>query len=177
LDEINGTNDSNKTKLTRSPTPEADKKPTARKTSPEGTPSSSLKGRKLNFKPIPTSDGLKAVPEASTPAATDDDEYMDFQGERLLSGRKDDLGKKTPPLNESMDTSTSGSSKSTKSSVSKSEKSKDSEATADSAERRYEEKQRRTLKSVGTRSQPRRSKRLQDDGYKEVDDEDDDEGS
>ena len=120
---------------------------------------------------------MKPVPEASDPTATDEDDYMSVEGEQLLSRRKDDLGRKTPPPEKAMDTSASGSSKSSKSSDTKSERSRKSEDTPDSAERRYEERQKRTLKSAGTRSQPRRSKRLQDDGYKEVDDEDDDEGS
>jgi hypothetical protein len=159
LDEINGTNDCDiadnaqgKIPTTRPPTPEADKKPAAVKSPPEGTPSSSLKGRKLNFKPIQTTKAMKPVPEASDLAATDEDDYMSVEGEQLLSRRKDDLGRKTPPPEKAMDTSASGSSKSSKSSHTKLERSRKSEDTPDSAERRYEERQKRTLKSAGTRS-------------------------
>jgi hypothetical protein len=155
--------------------PNLDLKPAA-KAPPHGSPSSELKPRTIF--PTGTKHGtLAKVNEQLVDGPhNDDDELIQTRDEEgLLAGRIDNLGKKTPPLNDSVNTSASESLKSSKSSGSKSEKSKDTEASADSAELRYEEEQKRTLRSVGTRTQLRRSKRLQDDGYKEVDDEEDDE--
>jgi hypothetical protein len=91
----------------------------------------------------------------------------------LLAKQKGNLGRTTPPLNDSMDTSVSGASTGSSASASIASQGTDSAA---SEERTYETRRRTTLKPVGKRLLPsRKCKKLQDDGVYEVNDDDEDE--
>ena len=101
-----------------------------------------------------------------------DEEQTSIRDEQgILAGRKDDLGRMTPPFSTSMETSESEESKLAKSSGSKSVEVQESDHSVATAEREYEKAKKKHLKHKGTKVTPRRSKRLQDDGFKAVDDE------
>jgi hypothetical protein len=72
LDEINGNTDRGKENNTtqnlsssRPPTPDADKKPAAQKSPPDGTQISTMNGSKLTFQPIMSNQAIGSVAEAS----------------------------------------------------------------------------------------------------------------
>jgi hypothetical protein len=91
----------------------------------------------------------------------------------LLAKQKGNLGRSTPPPNDSMDTSVSGASTGSSASASTASQGTDSAA---SEERMYETRQRTTLKQVGKRLLPsRKRKKLQDDGVDEMNGDDEEE--
>jgi hypothetical protein len=150
---------------------DSDLKPAA-KAPPESTPASMIKPRAIFTDAIKTGHMAK-VEEAQHDKEMDTDEEQtsirDEQG--ILAGRKDDLGRMTPPFSASMETSESEESKLAKSSGSKSVEVQESDHSVATAEREYEKAKKKHLKHKGTKVTPRRSKRLQDDGFKAVDDE------
>ena len=185
LDEINGNigqskgnNTTQNLSSSRPPTPDADKKPAAQQLPLDGTPISTMKGRKLTFQPIKSNQAIDAVAEASEPEVGEDEEMEEEEEPNrdeggLLAKQKGNLGRSTPPLNDSMDTSASVASTGSSASASTASQGTDSAA---SEERTYETRRRTTLKPVGKRLLPsRKCKKLQDDGVYEVNDDDEDE--
>jgi len=151
---------------------DTDLKPAA-KAPPESTPASSIKPRAI-FMDVVKPGRMEKVSESHDDDIDTDEEKNPIRDEEgLLAGRKDNLGKTTPPFTESMELSESDGSRSANFSGSKSAEVKDSDHSVASAEREYEKAKRKSLRNIGTRVTPRRSKRLQDDGFKAVDDEED----